>query len=474
MNGWALMVKQFAKESGKMEYELTQIVDAINKVLERCKAAMSENDMDLCQQFLSEIKYNDGSGSQSFNKLKKIFKNTGCKATFILGAGVSNDFGVPNWEELVFRVNFSKYWQNMYSGKGKDFDKLLVEAPKLFDKNPNECSPHMTHLKDMFRLNSSLYEWAQYAENNFRMEEASKEERLLFERPNHISDRTLDNVLYSVVGESLYYKGKYPPDVTNYTLYKICKIINKKEIGHIITYNYDDCFEACCEKAKLECLPVFDKQQILELPTDDKRCIAYHVHGFIPHFSEYKFDVEGYKAGKKFGSIKDAYESDDGKKLILTEVSYDDIQGKIYQWRNSIQVDTLLRYSCFFVGFSATDVNFKRIVKQLSEINGNKVNGSEHEIPEHFIAICIDDYISKYFYSDDISKNELKKIAQNGSGAVTQFIRKCKYPKYYNSLYPYIMSSLYMLMDRCNYLKRFNIHPLITTIKDLPKLLSQL
>lgn len=457
-----------------MEYELTQIVDAIDKVLEQCKAAMSENDMKLCKQFLSEIKYNDGNGSQSFNKLKKIFKNVGCKATFILGAGVSNDFGIPNWEELVFRVNFSKYWQNMYSGEGDAVDKLFGKALKLFDKNPNECSPHMTHLKEMFRLNSSLYEWAQFAENNFRMEEANKEERLLFERPNHISDRTLDNVLYSVVGESLYYRGKYPTGRTNYTLQQICKIIKKKKINHIITYNYDDCFEWCCEKMKSKCLPVFDKQQILELPKDSKMCIAYHVHGFIPHFSEYKFDIEGDKTGEKFGSIKDAYESDDGKKLILTEVSYDDIQGKIYQWRNSIQVDTLLRYSCFFVGFSATDVNFKRIVKQLSEINGNKVNGSEHEIPEHFIAICIDDYINRYYYSDNVDPKSLNPIVEKSGEGITQFISKCKDSKYYGSLYPYIMSSLYMLMDRCNYLKRFNIYPLITTIKDLPKLLSRL
>lgn len=466
------MIKRFVKEISKMEYELTQIVDAIYKVLELCKAAMSDNDVYICKRFLNEIRYDDCTSSQSFEKLQKIFKNPDCKVTFVLGAGVSNDFGIPNWEELVFRVNFSKYWQNMYSGKGKDFDKLLGESPKLFDKNPNECSPHMTHLKDMFRLNSSLYEWAQYAENNFRMEEASKEERLLFERPNHISDRTLDNVLYSVVGESLYYRGKCPADGTNYTLQQICNIIKEKKIGHIVTYNYDDCFEWCSEREGLECLPVFDQQQILKLP-EDITCFAYHVHGFIPHFSEYKFDIEGDKAGKKFGSIKDAYESDDGKKLILTEVSYDDIQGKIYQWRNSIQVDTLLRYSCFFVGFSATDVNFKRIVKQLSEINGNKVNGSEYEMPEHFIAICIDDYINRYYYSNNADPKSLNPIAGKRGEGITQFINKCKDSKYYGSLYPYIMSSLYMLMDRCNYLKRYNIHPLITTIKDLPTLLSR-
>lgn len=126
------------------------------------------------------------------------------------------------------------------------------------------------------------------------------------------------------------------------------------------------------------------------------------------------------------------------------------------------------------MGFSATDVNFKRIVKQLSEINGNKVNGSEHEIPEHFIAICIDDYINRYYYSDNVDPKSLNPIVEKSGEGITQFISKCKDSKYYGSLYPYIMSSLYMLMDRCNYLKRFNIYPLITTIKDLPKLLSRL
>lgn len=501
-----------SKESAvdKFPFQMDELIDKLIEIIKEYsgvsssgKKCMSMDNAKRYIEFLNGLRYKNigrkGGSLQPETVFKKISnlingKNQpdNRKFSYVLGAGVSNDFGIPNWEELVYRINFSKYWQNMYGESS---------SPKTF--YDNECYYDLKC--GLFRLNSNLYEWAQYSENNFILDEKEKESNFCVGIPSEVIEKKLDNVYYSVVKQTLYYKIDrlqfYLYDINKMrinrkkfhlhsnlttevkdsiklvknlkytsktTLGLICQIAKKKKLERIITYNYDDCFEYCWERigcAKFRranpCLPIFDKQQLYEnsTPSHTYRCDVYHVHGFIPFLSGFEKEKNKFNKRRKdqYEAIRGAAESYDGKKLILSEVSYDDIQDEIYKWRNDVQVDTLLRYSCIFVGFSATDINFKRIVKQITRIKKERVI---EESPEHFITICLDDYIRSFYYGDSKIKG------------VDDFLEKLTTEA--DKLYPYIISTLEMLMDRNNYLVRYGIYPLFTTISDLPKLLKEI
>lgn len=445
-------------------YQMDDIITYLNDLIDNYKSDISQENFKRYKAFINKLSYSSGDNSIEgtvYENVKKLTidspDNLPKKFTFVLGAGVSADFRIPNWEELIFRINFSKYWQHMY-GESENPPKLYVA------ENRENRDKTRENLKNgLFRLNSNLYEWAQYAENNYNQDEELKERIHCMERPSGVKVKNLDNTLYSVVKDALYFVASVNIKTEKTSLDYICEIAKKKKVDRIITYNYDDCLEYCWDRTDvtnasskaIKCFPIFDKQQLYERNIDRQGISEiYHVHGFIPHFSEFTDDKS------RFGEIEKAFNSYDGKKLILSEISYDDMQEEIYKWRNDIQVDTLLRYSCIFIGFSATDVNFKRIVKQLSKTAAKR---NERESPDHFITICIDDYIKNFYCGDERIKDtaDFLNILKGEDDKRKQ-------------LYPYIISAIEMMIDRRDYLVRYGIYPLFTTIEDLPKLLCKI
>lgn len=435
-------------------YQMDEIIAELNALIDAYKSYITAENFKRYKAFLNELRYiNSGTWLETtvYERITNLISQSGKKFTFVLGAGVSADRGIPNWEELIFRMNFSKYWQNMYGGSNVSHKLYSVDS-ETYKIERYETRENLK--SGLFRLNSNLYEWAQYSENNYNEDEIYKERTYYMERTGGIATKTLDNTLYSVVKDSLYF-GASVVGINDTCLNYICDIAEQKKVDRIITYNYDDCLEYCWGNGDYKCLPIFDKQQLYERKTNQQGlCEIYHVHGLIPHFSDFK------EGGVNFKKIEEAFNSYDGKKLILTEISYDDMQEEIYKWRNDIQVDTLLRYSCIFVGFSATDVNFKRIVKQLSKTLGQRKEG---ESPSHFITICLDDYIKNIYYKNECVKDAEEFLKMLNDNTVDKEL-----------LYPFIMSAIEMMIDRKNYLLRYGIYPLFTTIKDLPILFCKI
>ncbi len=443
----------------RYDYKITALVSGLKTYFKKYENRFSENVYYEICEVLDAMLLEGGVGNKSnnsvFQKIKRTLNAGINQFTFVLGAGVSNDFGIPNWEELIYRLNFSGYWERTHCDANYEIPDKFVGGAK-------------EKLKTLFQSQNNLYEWAQYAENNFNLEINLRNKWLNV--PSYIQEKDLDNRIYSAVKQSLFYevkfgsenyntitaeksaKTKYGKNLARSSLSCIGKIICKYKIDRVITYNYDDCLEYVIGKYCLSAdyIPIFDKEQLLR---KSNKYAIYHVHGFIPYFSEFQNE------GERFGEIKTDFDSWDGRRLILTEVSYDEMTDEIYKWRNAVQVDTFLRYNCFFVGFSATDINFKRIVKQLSR----KIVGNMDLHSEHYIAVCLDDYIK-----------QIPQRTKNKFYNIDSFIKGLKNDKKSEELYPYIASVICMLIDRKKYLERYNITPLFTTISDLPKLLSAL
>lgn len=440
------------------KYKINDFVPKLKAYFKKYKSRFTENIYYEICELLDAMLVKDISGKKSvtsvFQKIKRNFEQENDRFTFVLGAGVSNDFGIPNWEELIYRLNFSGYWERTHCGTIENNDGFIFDNEKK------------GNLKPLFRSQNNLYEWAQYAENNFNLEIDFRNKWLNV--PSYIRERDLNNRIYCAVKKSLYYdvesgsesyktitaptsaKTIYNKELKKCSLSCIGKIIRKYNMDRVITYNYDDCLEYVMKKYSSDSyLPIFDKDQ---LSKKSKKCAIYHVHGFIPHFSEFK------EGGKRFKEIKTDFDSWDGRRLILTEVSYDEMSDEIYKWRNAVQVDTFLRYNCFFIGFSATDINFKRIVKQLTR----KTIGNTDLQREHYMSVCLDDCIGKIPQTKETYYD------------IDRFIVALENDELSENLYPYISSVFCMLIDKKKYLERYNITPLFTTIADLPYLLGEL
>lgn len=167
----------------------------------------------------------------------------------------------------------------------------------------------------------------------------------------------------------------------------LAKLMESQKVKRIITYNYDNAFEYVCKENKISVKSLFVDDQLPYSEQGGVNHTIYHIHGFVPIFDE--------DNAKLLDEAELAYEA---RKLILSEGSYDNMAHASYKWRNTVQIDTFLRHNCLFFGFSATDINFKRIVKLMDWHTEYTTSSSSPQPPvNHFIFMTADDFINNIF-----------------------------------------------------------------------------
>lgn len=220
---------------------------------------------------------------------------------------------------------------------------------------------------------------------------------------------------------------------------------HKKGIHKAITYNYDP----LVQEHMLDLYGI-DRSNILTHPgkwgkkaQKAKRDLReiYHVHGFVAGMRHKNRDCP------------EVFPSESGL-LVLSEDSYYRIEREeAYNWSSSIQSGFLNKYDCLFVGFSADDYNFRRILRQM----GRKHSDDRRT---HYLILTIDDWIVNTYEdvchtcfkdSTKIDEKTVKKISQD-TVLLLQYILQC----------------------RAEYWKRFNIYPIWVTVNEIPQLLTSL
>lgn len=345
-------------------------------------------------------------------KVKEKFKkaiNDSNGTALVLGAGVSVDYGLPVWGDLLFDA-MMRYFSANYFCKEDNIRKLIE--------------------KDLFHGND-LYELAQYLENGLC--DGIKTESV---------KETVDNRVYELVKYALYRKKDIKYDRDDTLLKTLCRQCANGRIKRIITYNYDDTLERVFEKTDechgKSCNSVFVDNQLPKVKQDDDNIPVYHVHGFIPAPST---DLDK--------TVSELLHTSEAKRLILSENSYDDMAYASYKWRNTVQIDTFLRYNCLFFGFSANDKNFKRIVKLMGRTSEY---GMEQPVL-HFVFMTVNDYLDNIFkLKGESNLNKVFGILEQQRP--DQVIERCKF-------------LFYMLRSKRKYLKSLGIYPIWTTKADV-------
>jgi SIR2-like domain len=219
----------------------------------------------------------------------------------ILGAGVSQSYGLPNWNDLVLTL-------------------LLDESSRAFDQFwPHYRVPLGSWLAETFGLSPAAMA---------RLARA-------YARRNNLTDHQFQ--VY--VRDELYRFQQQPKEPTTLSglvdlLMRSTQDQNGWHIPLVATFNFDDLLERKLGAAGVCFAPVYRDTR----RTEDKLAIL-HVHGYLP--SE--------------DPIPEA-------ELILTEDEYHRLSFAAFHWSQIELVHLLRNYTALFVGLSMSDPNLRRLL----------------------------------------------------------------------------------------------------------------
>lgn len=361
----------------------------------------------------------------------------GC-ATLVLGAGISMPMGMPNWLGLISQMaGYAQQYADYTNTELKD----NVDIRRLSTLLEQELIAG-----NLILFNGvNVLESGQYIEQTIRRASGSKPVQGM-----------LKEILCTIIGQSLtlaqWTKEKWKKDhpsledpraypllaAEHNSLCATAYLLNAKHgFRRAMTYNFDtlvqeyliDLFQVSPERIFThpgKWSDYYFSRNISD-PID-----IFHVHGCLPR-----------KTPSRKLSCAFPAESD---QVILTESNYYNTeQSEAYNWQNSIQSYYLNRDSCIFVGFSADDYNFRRILRQMET--------EKH--PRHYLILTIDNIARETWFAvchrHLFNSTSPEQIRQE------------------------VLRLLKIQLDmKAEYWGRYNFYPIWVTVDDIPKFLLSL
>lgn len=266
--------------------------------------------------------------SISIKGLTESYKNN--NLVLVLGAGVSVEYGLPDWNVLLQKLLLTAFENETNETK----EKSLVLA-KLFTK-AFQLSPLIAarFLNNYYSNTSESVEF----ENAVR--------KVLYE--NIKSDT--DSELVKEIIQLCVAPGKSP------------------NLNSIITYNYDDIIEKSLAGLNIE-VP-FKPIYCVGLNSNYNELPIYHVHGFMPRNGELNKN----------------------NKITLSENNYHQQYNDIYSWSNIVQINKFRDCTCLFIGISFTDPNIRRLL-DIANIQKGNTNKYHYLIKRRYSKCDIENFI---------------------------------------------------------------------------------
>ena len=133
----------------------------------------------------------------------------------------------------------------------------------------------------------------------------------------------------------------------------LASIASEKNVKQLITYNYDDLIESNLSDA-YKFVSVYDET----VTHMNGLKPIYHVHGYIPRDK----NIPGTP--------------------VLSEREYHKLYSRMHHWANVVQLNALYTTTCFFVGFSMTDPNQRRLLDLARNVDlgSIEVGNAQHYI----------------------------------------------------------------------------------------------
>lgn len=353
------------------------------------------------------------------------------RAALVLGAGISIPMGMPNWQGLVSQMSGSVFQYQDYMEKGNS-----AERKNLLDIERKLISGDLKIFN-----NNNVLESGQYIAQALgsAAKEKTGDELLaevvsaIIERSKRPSQWLREHPLSEKEPDDLMKAGKNSLFAAAYVL--------KNGFRHALTYNFD----TLTQESLIEIFHVSPERIITHpgewsevLPHDAGDLIEiFHVHGCIPRRANLEPPSPAFPK--------------ESSQIILSEDSYYNTERyEAYNWQNSIQSYYLNRDSCVFVGFSAEDYNFRRILRQMGDASKSKPKR-----PRHYLILTVDSMVR------DVWKNVCRSRLPEGAS-----IEEIKEDST-------LLLARQLEMKEA-YWKRYDFFPIWTTIPEIPEFLLSL
>jgi len=231
---------------------------------------------------------------------------SGRDLTLFLGAGISMDYGVPSWPDLVLKMLYDQ------AGNAQGFKSLW----------PHYLRALASWMTDYFDYNPLVL--ARLIENEIRK--------------RHPGDPKGANVEFvNRLREHLYSSHEEPAGDTS--LKAVARMVKRarlnKNIAAVFTFNFDDLLEQELVRLKV---PVTSMSKGSRLKPGEVNII--HPHGFVPRAS----------IG---GGLKE---------LVFTEDNYHSLTSTTFHWALTEIVAHLRQHRALFIGLSMSDPNLRRLL----------------------------------------------------------------------------------------------------------------
>lgn len=379
---------------------------------------------------------------ESFEELKKRVKTQGL--CFILGAGVGQSVGLPNWNELlskaIGRLLYTFDRDNDILSmrecaqefeKGKFDDGVSGKYQSVWDvSNPLEIAEYLLNYhQELLTVHSNL-----------EVKQGIAEKQLL---------ALIRSCLHHSKAEMKTLEKKYCKKVRNgeriSTLKSIAETIkshfDKEGTQTVITYNYDNLLEySLVNKCNIssDTIKVISYKGTRDIndgkndrQIEQGKINICHIHGYID-ITENKNECDG---------------------LILSERSYRDVEQSEYNWINTCQAVAMQDHTCVLVGFSGEDYNFRRIVRKSND-------------GESYIFFSVNDIVKSIFSEEASKLAKAKGIKlEKAIDKILKDKKRCCYEK---------LMMAFWIYSKTMYWEKFNVHPIWTTLEDLPKRILEL
>ena len=242
------------------------------------------------------------------------------KIAFILGAGVSYPFGIPTWEDLLWRLYYRKLvTDEVLDEQVASYSEFNSVARVVTSNAP----PNLTILARYLRR---LYGsgWIK----------AIKQE-IYYRRHEQAGDGTERLLLYE-------------EDVT--AIGYIAEYLSHRAPVPVVTYNFDSVLEEALLSQGSYNFVSFNKPSGRVHPT---RSSIFHIHGLLQ-------DQE--RLSELDQDKKRRMPDDIDRGLVFCEDDYHATAINQVSWQNVFPLSILMNYTCLFVGTSLTDPNQRRLL----------------------------------------------------------------------------------------------------------------
>ncbi len=276
-------------------------------------------------------KTNDDAKSSSNSVIEKAKSDVSTnKVSLFLGAGVSMDANLPSWDQLLKALLNQK--------DGKPFLHINeANSEAISNSLANSSIVEGRYIMDGYH--SAIREKYKDTKSDETTELAIEEEA-----QKEVMER-IREVLYQNVNKTS--KSKLMGTITS--------IASDECVKQLITYNYDDLIETE--------LP--DKSKFTSVYNEDidffnNSKTIYHVHGFIPR-------------DESLPGIP-----------VLSEREYHKLYSRMHHWANVVQLNALYTTTCFFIGFSMTDPNQRKLLDLARNVDLGSINAGK---AQHYIFL---------------------------------------------------------------------------------------